>query len=352
MSTLRQDPTTNEWVILAPRRAARPQLPERPARPQLPAHDPACPFCPGNESMTPPELARVSGPDGRWRVRVVPNRYEAVGANGHNHRNGRTMLREMGGRGAHEVVIESQRHDARFDEMAERDTVEVLLTWRDRYRDLRRRPWARAIVVFKNFGPMAGTSLTHAHSQIVAVPVYPPAWLRAFDTAVRYFDDQGRGLYDDLVRAERDAGERMIAERGRFTAFAPFAGGTPFETWIVPTFHQASFGQLPDEDAGDLAALLRDVLHALRIAVDDPDFNLVVHSGPAEDVNRRLFRWHVRLLPKLTTPAGFELGSGMMINTVAPEDAALALRGALALSSNGHGAAHPPAAGGRPDDVP
>jgi UDPglucose--hexose-1-phosphate uridylyltransferase len=331
MSVLRQDPTTKEWVILAPQRADRPYAPAMPLRTPEPERDLACPFCPGNEHLTPPEVLRL--PDGPgWTLRVFPNRFPALDGEGSTERRGGPAFREMAGVGTHEVVVESSRHDSRLDELETDQVAEVLRVWRDRYRVLKRRPWARAVVVFKNFGPAAGTSLAHPHSQIVATPVFPPESLLRFAVATRYYDDNGHCVYDDLVDSERSAGERVVAERGRLVALAPFASGTPFETWIAPTRHQSSFGQLEDDDVEDLAVLVRGVLGALRATAGDPDFNLVVASAPANEEEKPFFLWHIKVLPRMSTAAGFELGSGMCINTVAPEEAAASLREALTAS--------------------
>ena len=328
MSTLRQDPTTRQWVILAPQRADRPHVPVWDPRPPLPEYDASCPFCPGHEDQTPPEVLRLP-PGGNWRVRVVPNQYAALGAGGLAQPDGTALFREMPGVGAHEVAIESRRHDARLDEMTPEEVADVLHIWRDRYRQLRIRPGIRAAVVFKNFGRLAGTSLLHPHSQIVATPVFLPRLQRRLEVATRYFDDTGRCVYDDVVAAERDAGVRIVHDEGAFVAFEPFASQTPFETWILPTQHQSSFGTMGDELLPGLGRTLIRVLAAVRGACSDPDFNLLVFSGPANRETEEVFRWYIRVLPRLSTPAGFELGSGTSINTVAPEDAAQALRETL-----------------------
>jgi UDPglucose--hexose-1-phosphate uridylyltransferase len=327
MATLRQDPTTNEWVILAPERAARKSL-DHATRAPAAAHDPGCPFCPGNEDLTPPEVAR-SPSSGPWEQRVVPNRFPALHPGGHTERNGGRILREMAGIGAHEVVIESPLHDERMDGMSGERVAHVVSLWRDRYRALSAEPWAKAVVVFRNFGERAGTSLEHPHSQILATPVVPPEALHQVTVATRYHDDTGHSVYLDLVGRESEERVRLVAERGPFTAVVPFAGRLPYETWIMPRALQPSFGDLRDEDLTDLAELLRDVLGALRRAADDPDFNLVVQSAPVGQELAPVFVWHIRILPRLVTSAGFELGSGMSINTVAPESSSAALRAAV-----------------------
>jgi UDPglucose--hexose-1-phosphate uridylyltransferase len=328
MSTLRQDPTTRQWSILAPTRSERPHEPVVIPRPELPERDPSCPFCPGNEDQTPPEVLREPA-EGDWQARVVPNLYGALSGDGSVDRTGSPLFREMPGVGSHEVVIESRRHDERMDEMHQQDVARVVEVWRARYRDLIVQPHIRAVVVFKNFGPLAGTSLTHPHSQIVATPVFLPRLLRRVDVATRYYDENGVCVYDDVIAAERAAQVRVVEEYGGFIAFEPFAAGSPYETWVAPTFHQGSFGDLADEEVDDLAGVLIRTLTAIRRACGDPDFNLVMYSAPTNGHTDAVFHWHIKILPKLATPAGFELGSAMSINTVLPEDAAADLRSAL-----------------------
>jgi UDPglucose--hexose-1-phosphate uridylyltransferase len=329
MSTLRQDPTSRQWAVMAPVRADRPHAPVVVPRPDLPELDPSCPFCLGNEHQTPPEILR-DPKQGDWQVRVVPNLYGALSGDGSVARTGPPLFREMPGVGSHEVVIESRRHDGRMDEMAQPDLARVVDVWRARYRELIVQHHIRAVVVFKNFGALAGTSLTHPHSQIVATPVFLPRLLRRVDVATRYYDENGSCVYDDLIAAERAADIRVIEEKGGFIAFEPFAAGSPFETWVAPTFHRGSFNDLADEEIDDLAAILISVLSAIRRACGDPDFNLVMYSAPSNGYTNEVFHWHIKIVPKLSTPAGFEMGSAMSINTVLPEDAANSLRNALA----------------------
>jgi UDPglucose--hexose-1-phosphate uridylyltransferase len=328
MSTLRQDPTTRQWVIVAPVRADRPHQPAPMQRPELAEHDPLCPFCPGNEDQTPPEISRYPT-DGDWEVRVFPNLYGALSGDGSVARTGPPLFRQMPGVGSHEVVVESRRHNARIDTMTTEEVAHVIQMWRVRYRELIDQPHIRAVVVFKNFGMLAGTSLVHPHSQIVATPVFLPGLLRRVDVATHYYDENGSCVYDDIVAAEREDGRRIVDECGNFIAFEPWGAATPYETWVAPTFHQSSFGDLGDEEIDELATILIRTLAAIRRACADPDFNLVLFSAPSNGQMDRVFHWHIKLLPRLTTTAGFELGSAMSINIVPAEDAAEALRKAL-----------------------
>jgi UDPglucose--hexose-1-phosphate uridylyltransferase len=267
--------------------------------------------------------------EGAWAVRIVPNRFGVLEGDGDAARTGPPLFRQMPGVGAHEVVIESPRHDTRLEGMPVSEVVEVVRAWRDRYRQLTALPQTRAVVVFKNFGELAGASLLHPHSQIVAVPVFLPRLLRRLDVATRYYDENGTNLYSDLIAGERDAQIRVVQEQGRILTWCPFASQTKFETWIAPTFHESSFGHTSDDDLLDIATAILRTLTAIRIACADPDYNLVLYSAPPEGNHDATFRWHIKVLPRLSTPAGFEMGSAMSINSVTPEDAALALRGAL-----------------------
>jgi UDPglucose--hexose-1-phosphate uridylyltransferase len=329
MSTLRLDRTTGSWAVLAPRRSARPHTALAMERSPLPERDPTCPFCPGNEEETPPEIARY--PDGaRWNVRVVPNLFAALGSgagNGHPPESSE-LFQEIPGAGSHEVVVESPRHDARLDELEETDVARVVETWRARVRALASRPEVAGVVVFKNFGPLAGTSLVHTHSQVIATPVPLPAIEHRVEVATRFREEERACVYEALLEEERARAVRIVDELDGFTIVAPFASSAPFETWIVPHEHRASFSGLGDDCLGPLAVAVIRALGAIRRACDDPDYNLMVLSA---DGDAGAFHWFVRIVPKLTTPAGFELASGMNINTVAPEEAAAALRSALEL---------------------
>ncbi len=329
MGSLRQDPTTGAWVILAPERSGRPAGMRRQHRPDLAFFEPGCPFCPGNEHLTPPEIARV--PNHReWRHRVVPNRFPALTGDAEGEVTGSDHAREMGALGAQEVVIESPLHDERLDEMDVDRVGTLLQLWRDRARALSAEPWVQAVVIFKNFGVRAGASLDHPHSQIMATSVCPPELRQRMDVAAAYELEHGRGVYEDVLRDELGSGERLVSVRDSFAAVAPFASRGPYEAWILPREQQASFTGLRDDQVPELAAMLKTVLTGLRRGARDPDFNLVVQSAPVGEESGTAYRWHLAVLPRISTAAGFELGSGMAINCVAPEEAARTLRDALA----------------------
>jgi UDPglucose--hexose-1-phosphate uridylyltransferase len=186
----------------------------------------------------------------------------------------------------------------------------------------------RFIQIFRNHGEKAGTSLLHPHSQLVALPLVPAAVRRRLDFAARYLDATGCSVYSDLLRAERDAAERIVAESPSFVVFSPFASRAPFETWIAPARHRASFGDIEAAELLDFAGVLGETLRRLRAVLGQFDYNYIIHSAPCGEEHRDDYCWHIQIIPRLIGIAGFELGTGMEINVTAPEEAATLLRAA------------------------
>lgn len=333
MPQLRRDPFTRGWVVVAPECGERPhQMPagSRPV-PKPAATDPSCPFCPGHEEDTPGELWRLPDRDGGWTVRVVPNRYPVLTPGVHpacHHTDGPFIY--ANGIGSHEVVIESARHDWDLPDGDDATVAAVLAAYRTRARALRAQH-PGLVLPFRNHGAAAGTSLAHPHSQIVATPLVPLRQRQLFDVARTYYDDHGSCLYVDVRQAELARGLRIVATNDHVVAFTPYASRVPYETWLVPRPHRASFADVDDAVLAETAALLRRVLDALRSLLGDAPYNYMIISAPTGEEGSEYFLWHLQLLPRLTATAGFELGSGMAVTTVSPERAAAQLRDTMAL---------------------
>lgn len=331
MSELRYDAASRDWVLVAPSRVLRPHDPvpsaSAPGRQANRVAD--CPFCPGNEGMTPPERWRLPDAAGRWRLRAVPNRFPLLDPDATAQRQTDAFgWLTMGGKGEHEVLIESPDHDWDLSTATTEEARAVLLAYRERYLVLREdRP--ALIAVFRNHGQGAGTSLPHPHAQLVALPAIPAATQRRLDIARRHLDESGRCLSVDLLEQELADGRRILIEDDGFVAYQPFAASMPYETWIVPRRRQASFGELTDDAVPALARMLRDLLKALRLRLGDPAYNLVISSAPPADEGARYFVWHLRVLPRLAIPAGLELETGIAVNPSLPEGTAQELREAL-----------------------
>ena len=333
MPELRRDVVSGRWVIIATERAARPTDFSRGRDWSAPDRD-RCPFCAGREDQTPPEIYAVRDPGTRdgpgWKVRVVPNKYPALRIEGELFAEGAPLFERMDAVGAHEVIVETPDHDTHLGLLPDDHVREVLRAYRERYVDLDRDPRFKYALLFRNHGKTAGASLSHPHSQLIALPVLPRRVEEELEVARAYFADHARCLYCDVVSAELERGERVVYENDAFLAYEPYASRFPFETWVVPKFHQASFGDLGDEELPELADALRATLHKLHAALDNPPYNFIVHSAPYEPLPEHLYHWHIEIMPRLTSVAGFEWGTGFYINVVPPEQAAGFLREAPA----------------------
>jgi len=332
MPELRKDPVVGRWVIISTERSRRPTSFE----PVPPVKQPSfCPFCPGQEDKTPPEVYALRPADGRpnspgWRVRVVPNKFPALQIEGTLDRRGEGLYDKMNGVGAHEVVIETPEHAVDLADLPVEHLSQVLAAYRERIEDLHRDRRFRYVLIFKNHGANAGATLEHTHTQLIATPIIPRILQEELDGARRYFELKERCVFCDIVAQEtaEENGRRVVAGSERFLAIEPFAPRFPFETWILPRRHAAAFQSLADDgEREDLARLLKDVLMRLNLALDRPPYNFVLHTSPVSDGDLEYYHWHIEIMPKLTRVAGFEIGSGFYINPTPPEDAAQFLRG-------------------------
>ena len=329
MSELRQDPTTKEWVILAPERGKRPQQgTKKKIANDLPSWDASCPFCLGNEALTPPETFRIPlSSDDPWEVRVVPNRFAALMPEGDSTPIEDTrFFRKRPGFGVHEVVIETPSHNTPMALMEYEQVEKVLIAYQERYNSLKKNPQLKFITIFKNHGWASGTSLIHPHSQLVATPIAATYYHRKLDVATDYCHDVGRCLYCDLIAEDLKNGDRIVAETERFVVISPYASRVPYETWILPKMHCASFGLFPATHIAELARVLRDTLFCLYQGLDNPAFNYVIDTSTTEDEHTPCYHWHIRILPRMTTIAGFEIGSGIYISPALPEESTIFLR--------------------------
>jgi UDPglucose--hexose-1-phosphate uridylyltransferase len=326
-SELRKDPVIGRWVIIAGERSRRPNT-FRNYPSSFETVGP-CPFCPGNEGMTPPEILVQrpgEGKEGAWSLRVVPNRFPALRIEGDLDKRGEGLYDTMRGIGAHEVVIETPDHQADPSSFSPDQMTGVLSAYRDRMIDLLRDGRFRYVMAFKNHGAPAGATLYHAHSQIIALPVVPVRTIAELEGSERYFEYRGRCIYCDILSQEIADGRRVVVQNTDFVALAPFASRFPFEIGIFPRGHEAFFWQIRPEQIRSLAEILQDVLRRYKIALKDPPYNYIIHTAPPGFATPDRYHWQVEVIPKLTEVAGFEWGSGFFINPMAPEEAALRLR--------------------------
>ncbi len=333
MSELRQNRITGDWVIIASERASRPEDFHRDVGKQAPpAFNPACPFCPGNEKMTPGEQLADRPEDTEsnsegWNVRVVPNKYPAldhtVEADWFEESN---FFNGIKGFGVHDVVIDTPRHDLTIATMSRRAVERLYYVYRSRYRQLEEDDRILLINIFRNYGVKAGASLEHPHSQIIATPVIPIRIQLRLNMAKEYYSIHQRCVMCDTLEAVLRKPDRVVLETERFVVFEPFASQTPFETWVVPKRHCASFGEVQDAEIVELAQVMRDVLHRIYVGLGDPDYNYLFQANPTNTPHRDKYHWFVQILPRVVPSVGFELSSGIYICTARPEETADFLR--------------------------
>jgi UDPglucose--hexose-1-phosphate uridylyltransferase len=326
---LRRDPIVGRWVIISTERARRPS--DFPAAPRRRKGGP-CVFCGGQEQWTPEEVWAFRPGPGEpntpgWQLRVVPNKFPALRIEGELEPSGEGLFDRMNGVGAHEIVIESPDHDATIERLPVAHLAEVFRAYRDRILDLAKDPRLEYVMVFKNHGDLAGASLEHTHSQLVATPVVPLMVEEELAGALQHLRIKKRCIWCDIIRQERQGGGRIILDRDGFVALAPFAPRFPFETWILPAVHRPRYEETPGAHFAGLAGVVRQVLGRISEFLDDPPYNFMLHSAPLRASALDHFHWHLEIIPKLTRVAGFEWGTGFFINPTPPEEAVKYLRG-------------------------
>ena len=330
MAEFRRDPITGRWVIIAAERAQRPRQLGAASDSSLPE---LCPFCAGNEALTPPEVwaSRADGQANRpgWRVRVVPNKYPALESGGAWQGINNGFYQSQPGLGVHELIVECPHHLIHMADLADEEFADILRAYSQRLAALSRDPRWRYLLIYKNQGDRAGATFEHLHSQLVALPSIPREALDEITGAEAHFTAFGRCIYCDIVERELADGARVIFAHDQFIALCPFAPRFSYETWLLPRTHGAVFAECSDQALKQCARALRETIRRLNRALDDPPFNYFIHSLPTRAGATRSYHWHLEILPQLFRAAGFELGSGSNINAVAPEAAAKLLRDVL-----------------------
>ncbi|MEA2005473.1 MAG: DUF4931 domain-containing protein [Acidobacteriota bacterium] len=339
MPELRFDPLQNQWVIIATERETRPSDLDYKAKYN---HVKICPFCEGNESLTPPEIWAIRDPNTflnspGWKVRVVPNKFPALKIQANRKRIKTGFYKKVEGTGTHEVIIETPEHAVDLTDFTPEQIKLVLFTYQERLKELYKNPLFKYILVFKNHGKRAGASLSHSHSQVIAMPIIPRNVSLKLQGAKKHFQKKKHCLICELIQQERKNKVRLISLDDRFIAWTPFASRFPFEIFIAPIKHNHKFEEVGNNDLESLSRFLKDVLLRLKKVLNDPPYNFILNTSPnikawtktSKDkllAIKYYYHWHIEIIPRLTRIAGFEWGSGVYINPCVPEAAAKYLR--------------------------
>ncbi|MDD5246439.1 MAG: galactose-1-phosphate uridylyltransferase [Candidatus Omnitrophica bacterium] len=331
MSELRRDPIVGRWVIVET---------DHPNKPEEFEYEPyvqkggTCPFCYGNEFMTPAEIEAFREPDtgkntSGWQVRVVANKFPALQIEGELDRRGVGIYDISNAVGAHEILIETPYHQKDLCDLTKAEVIRNIQMWCRRALDLTKDKRLKYIMLFRNHGKAAGASLEHPHTQIVALPMVPKNVAEELRGAQGYHDYRERCIFCDMIRQEQEDRERIIEENKTFVGFCPFVSRFPFEVWIAPKKHNAYFCHMNEEEIPDLATILMDVIGKTKKVFPNVSYNFILHSAPINgDTNNDYYHWHIEFIPKLMRTAGFEWGSGFYLDPTSPELAAKYLKSA------------------------
>ncbi|MCB0262346.1 MAG: galactose-1-phosphate uridylyltransferase [Calditrichaeota bacterium] len=331
MPEFRKDPISGRWVIISTDRGSRPS--EFLTHIQ---HNPNqdSPFSPGNEAQTPPEVLAFRLPETLpdtpgWSLRVVPNKYPAI------HTNGDTKTGDMQSdewfsnipaSGIHEVIIESTDVKEKFSTMDTGQIFDVLRAYQKRIRSIKQDTRWQYVQIFKNHGYLAGATLHHPHSQLMALPFIPQVVQTELDAAETHFRHHNRCIFCDLHQQELKNKDRVIIEGELFSVISAYAARFSYECWILPKAHLAHFELAGEKKLRELSIVLKDIIQRLDTLLSNPAYNMILHTAPLQSADTEHYHWHLEILPRLAFVAGFEQSSGVYINSTSPEHAAQQLR--------------------------
>lgn len=321
LSELRQDPVSGDWIVIAKGRKARPHdVVVKRRRKPVPLHD--CPF------ETPEgKVLFEAGHENDWRVRVVENKFPAFthpGVCAEAMHKG--MYTVAAGVGHHEIVI-TRDHEADFPQLSLEQAGEVFAAFIARYRALADDTCLAYISLFHNWGASAGASVYHPHYQIIAIPVIPPDVWHSLEGSKRYFEKHKECVHCAMIAQELKEQKRIIFENAHAIAVTPFVSRQGFEVRVFPKAHQSFFEETNGEVMAGVAHALKESIQMMRHALGDPDYNFFIHTASLkEKEDHAHYHWHIEILPKVNIAAGFELGTGIEINPLDPDEAAEMLR--------------------------
>lgn len=332
MPELRKDLVRNKWVVIATDRALRPN--DFPINKQG-VHNAAisgyCPFCEGNETSTPPELAAFRKPDTApnqpgWLVRTIPNKFSAFELEGELQQGHTGIYDSCNGLGKHEVVVETPEHNVDFHEYTLKQIELIMTMLKNRYNELSRDERIKYIHIYKNQGLFGGASLAHSHSQVLGLPLVPEENHGIED----YYRNTRHCLICDMLKQELEYRSRLVAETKDFLLICPYASRFSYETWIIPRQHMSHFGEISSEQITELALISKQFIIAMLDCLDNPSYNLMINTSPVNvHTEPKGFHWYIEVAPRFIVTAGLEIGTGFYVNPVAPEIATGMLRECL-----------------------
>lgn len=328
MPELRQDLVRGNWVLIATDTALKPRdFPINKNGVKVDARSDFCPFCEGNEAHTTSELASLRENDSLpdtpgWLIRTITNKYSGFRLEGELEMVEDGIYQSCNGLGQHEVIIETPEHGVEFHHFSVPKIRSVFQMLKDRYNVLAGDERVKYIQIYKNRGFLAGASLEHSHSQILALPMVPNSQRGIMD----YYGKKHQCLLCDILEGEKKAGQRIIKEDEDFVLLCPYASRFPYETWIIPRRHIPHFGEINDKELENLAQVLYEFLQVMVAYLNDPAYNIIIISAPVNIPDVAGYHWYLEIIPRLIINSGVEITTGIYMNPVAPEIAAQIFR--------------------------
>lgn len=328
MSEIRKDPASPTWVIIATERGKRPWDFQTKRAPTVSEN--RCDLCqemrlgPAESETWPGELDE----QGRWLTRVLINKYPALSPEATLEQfSFSDLYHELSGVGGAEVIVESPNHQDDLAHISSHQMEAVVRTYAGRYMDWHADSRIAYLLVFKNHGVEAGASLTHPHSQAIATPLIPSWITQELEEALDYHEREGECVYCRIIETEKQSDpNRIVLENGSMICLVPFAARFPAEMKILPKKHMSEFEDMDAGEVVDLAEIMTAMGKKLSKLLADPPFNYLIHVSPLKTPGLDYYHWHIEVIPRVAIPAGFEWGTGIYINSLAPEEAARGLR--------------------------
>ena len=326
MAELRREPIARRWVVIMATETKGPEdylVFKKPYRDLKPIEP--CPFCPGNEGLTPQQILAIEDEDkGTWAVRVIPSKFPFFRSEGELDKRPEGMYDLMNAIGGHEIIIETPVHDGTLGKMGLDQIRRILMSYRERSSGLARDGRFRQILILKNH---PGVFHRHPHSHVLAMPVIPRRIDEEIWGTLDYFRKKERCIFCDIIREEITLGKRLVLETPHFLSFCPFASRYPFEIWIIPRRHSPDFVSIGDEELWDLASVMETIFGRLLRMLKNPPYSFAIHSSPVTEEHRRPeYHWHLEIRPRIGLREGFEWATGFFVNPTPPELAATYLR--------------------------
>lgn len=326
ISELRQDLVSGEWVVISKARALRPH-PEFKKRKSFKQSKNNCPFeNPQETGHGKPLLIYYKNSNKKdWILQIVPNKFPAFGKGicSYEHKEG--PYKWLDGVGFHEVVI-LRDHNKHFALLSEEELGMVIKAYQERYLKLKNESCVEFIFIFHNYGIEAGASISHPHSQIIAIPVIPPDVARSIKGSREYYDKNKKCVHCQMIEFEKEQKKRVVVENEKFIAFMPFASKSDFEIRIFPKKHEFAFELINEEEKKFLSKILKIIFQKIYKNINDPAYNFFIHTAPVQTDYFKFYHWHIEILLKTSVFGGVELGTGIEICSISPEDAATIIR--------------------------